>query len=89
MKAGVQTSADPALARALAALAEVAGRLGAAEVAEQAAVAAGRLAAGTFTGPSQQEDAAQQPGVDGGQNAAPIGPPLRQGAWRFQLGELA
>jgi GTP-binding protein EngB required for normal cell division len=45
MKAGVQTSADPPLARALDTLAEVAGRLGAAEVAEQVAQAAGRLAA--------------------------------------------
>jgi GTP-binding protein EngB required for normal cell division len=45
MKAGVQSSTDPALARALATLAEVAGRLGAAEVAEQTAEAAGRLAA--------------------------------------------
>jgi ribosome biogenesis GTPase A len=45
MKAGVQPSADPALARALATLAEVAGRLGAAEVAQQVAEAAGRLQA--------------------------------------------
>jgi GTP-binding protein EngB required for normal cell division len=43
MKAGVQATADPALARALDTLAEVAGRLGAAEVAEQVAEAAGRL----------------------------------------------
>jgi GTP-binding protein EngB required for normal cell division len=42
---GVQTGADPALAGALAALAEVAGRLGAAEVGEQVGEAAGRLAA--------------------------------------------
>jgi hypothetical protein len=39
MKAGAQTSTDPALARALETLAEVAGRLGAAEVAEQVAEA--------------------------------------------------
>jgi GTP-binding protein EngB required for normal cell division len=45
MKAGVQTTADPALACALDTLAEVAGRLGAAEVAEQVAEAAGRLTA--------------------------------------------
>jgi GTP-binding protein EngB required for normal cell division len=45
MKAGAQTSTDPALARALETLAEVAGRLGAAEVAEQVAEAAGRLQA--------------------------------------------
>ena len=45
MKAGVQTTADLALARALDTLAEVAGRLGAAEVAEQVAEAAGRLQA--------------------------------------------
>jgi GTP-binding protein EngB required for normal cell division len=45
MNAGVQTTADPALARALGALAEVADRLGAAEVADQLAEAVGRLAA--------------------------------------------
>jgi hypothetical protein len=43
---------------------------------------------GTFIGPSQQEDAAQQPCVDGGQQAAPIGLPLREGARWFQAGEL-
>jgi ribosome biogenesis GTPase A len=45
MKAGAETGADPTLARALETLAEVAGRLGAAEVAEQVAEAAGRLQA--------------------------------------------
>jgi len=44
---GIQATADPALARALATLAEVAGRLGAAEVAEQVAEA-DRLAALVF-----------------------------------------
>jgi hypothetical protein len=41
-----------------------------------------------FVGPGEEEDAAQQPGMDGGQHAAPVGLPVREGARRFQPGEL-
>jgi hypothetical protein len=36
----------------------------------------------------KDEGAAQQPGVDGGQHAAPVGLSLLEGAGRFQPGEL-
>src|SRR4029453_13366634 len=40
----------------------------------------------SFSG--EEEGAAQQPGVDGGQHAVPVGLSLRERAGRFQPGEL-